>query len=387
MPNQFTEVTHKGFGSRILNSVIGVLIGILLFFGSFILLYWNEGQTDISKIAQTSTEIQSEKIDQTLEGTFVSLTGKLSTTETLGDEYLKSGNYIALKRIVEMYAWNEDQVTKSEKNIGGSETQTTTYTYHKEWTEKPEESSQFKHPEEHENLSKKIQNAEYYAKNAQIGAYNFTPSMVVLPEYIDLRLSEENIILNAEFKTTDSSYIYSGSANNPQIGDIRISYKFVPVSEVSTSLLANNANFSNSATIFGKIKNNTIEPFVDEDGNRIYRIFYGSRDESIAAMKSEHNTLIWILRAVGFAMMWGGMMLVLGPISTLLDILPILGSISGFFIALATFLIALILSVITILVSMIFHNIIALIFALLIAIFFIVRYIRQKTAKNKIINS
>jgi len=86
-------------------------------------------------------------------------------------------------------------------------------------------------------------------------------------------------------------------------------------------------------------------------------------------------------------MMWGGMMLVLGPISTLLDILPILGSISGFFIALATFLIALILSVITILVSMIFHNIIALIFALLIAIFFIVRYIRQKTAKNKIINS
>ena len=38
----FTEVTHENLGSRLKSSCAGVCIGLLLFLGSFPLLFWNE---------------------------------------------------------------------------------------------------------------------------------------------------------------------------------------------------------------------------------------------------------------------------------------------------------------------------------------------------------
>ncbi|HEY9568902.1 MAG TPA: hypothetical protein VIR38_12480, partial [Thalassobaculum sp.] len=39
-----TVVTEKSWGARLGGSLAGALIGILLFFGSFFLLVWNEGR-------------------------------------------------------------------------------------------------------------------------------------------------------------------------------------------------------------------------------------------------------------------------------------------------------------------------------------------------------
>ncbi len=59
MPDQFTDVTTTGYGGRIVNSIKGVVIGLILFVVSFGLLYWNEGRVDLSNIAKTATEISS----------------------------------------------------------------------------------------------------------------------------------------------------------------------------------------------------------------------------------------------------------------------------------------------------------------------------------------
>jgi len=40
----FTEVTSQNIGSRLKDSLGGMCIGALLFFGAFPLLFWNEGQ-------------------------------------------------------------------------------------------------------------------------------------------------------------------------------------------------------------------------------------------------------------------------------------------------------------------------------------------------------
>ena len=48
MANSFTTVTTTGYFQRIINSFVGILIGVLLFAGSFFLLYWNEGRFDLS---------------------------------------------------------------------------------------------------------------------------------------------------------------------------------------------------------------------------------------------------------------------------------------------------------------------------------------------------
>ena len=106
MPDQYTHVTKKGLGSRLGNSLKGILVGLLLFIASFAVLFWNEGRVDVSEIAQTAIQIQENEPAADAQGELVTVTGKLVTDETVGDGlYLKAGNYIAVRRNVEIYAF------------------------------------------------------------------------------------------------------------------------------------------------------------------------------------------------------------------------------------------------------------------------------------------
>jgi len=44
MSDTFSEVTSQGWGGRLMQSIKGVLIGLLLFVAGFPLLFWNEGR-------------------------------------------------------------------------------------------------------------------------------------------------------------------------------------------------------------------------------------------------------------------------------------------------------------------------------------------------------
>jgi len=86
-------------------------------------------------------------------------------------------------------------------------------------------------------------------------------------------------------------------------------------------------------------------------------------------------------------MMWFGLMALFGPISVLLDILPVFGAISRSLIAIVTFLTALVLTTITVIVSMIVHSLIALIITLTIFVgaivaFFVIRKKRKQPQVN-----
>lgn len=87
---------------------------------------------------------------------------------------------------------------------------------------------------------------------------------------------------------------------------------------------------------------------------------------------------IWIFRIVGFLLMWIGLAMVFAPISVLLDILPIFGTISRGLIGAITFAVALILSIVTILIGIIFHNIFALIVTIVVVIGVMIAYVQMK---------
>lgn len=348
MPDQFTKVVRHGYGSRIMGSIKGIFFGLLFFILSFGVLYWNEGRVDVSKIAETAILIGSESADPSADGQLVSAYGTVKTEETLGDDlYLKPGDYLSLARNVEMYAWIEHSETKTEKNLGGSETQTTTYTYTKGWTSNPVGSSGFEHPEGHENPEKPVENKTITVQNAMIGIYRLSPGKLSLPGSTRLALGQEMMDYKDDIKLK-GDYIFrgKGSLEQPMLGDIRISYSAVP----------NNME----GTVFGKLNGSQIDPFVNKEA-KLYRLFLGTHDEAVATLATEHSMKTWILRLVGFVLMWVGLGMVFGPISVLLDVVPFFGSVSRFAINGAAFLVALILSVVTILVSMIFHSPIALV--------------------------
>lgn len=377
MPDQFTDVTTTGYGGRKINSIKGVVIGLILFIVSFGLLYWNEGRVDLSNIAKTATEISSATIstDASLNGKLISTTGNVNSDQVIGDNlYLNPDKFIATGRQVEMYSWVEKSESHSRTNTGGSETTETTYTYSKSWEENPKSSSNFKHPEGHENPQKSLDSYTNKVTAATIGAYNFDPQSVTLPNFSQLPLNSQNVTLSNGAVLANDSYIFikksaDGTFDNPQIGDLRISYHVL------------RPGFE--GTIFGKLSGSKIDSYFDQDGNNLYRLFIGTREQGISTLHSEYTTLLWILRLVGFLLMWFGLMALFGPISVLLDFLPIFGAISRSLIGVATFLVAFVLTIVTILVSVIAHSLIALIVALVITVGAIIAFLVMWKNKKK----
>jgi hypothetical protein len=374
MSDRFTEVTTQGWGSRLLGSIRGVFIGFLIFIASFVVLYWNEGRLDISKIAQTAIEINPIE-NASVEGDkqFVSTTGTLESAEKIGDDLLKKGSYIATNRSIEMYSWVEEKNTKSRKNFGGSETTETIYTYKKQWARNPMSSSNFRKPEGHLNPQMKIRQNSSMVKKAKLGIYNIDMNRITLPEHKNIQLSKENIILNNDIKLASDKYLFTGKGtiDDPEIGDCRISYSAV-------------YNPTDPATIFGKldIKNQSISPCYLEKNTMFYRIFQGTRDDAISTMQSEYKIITWILRIIGFLLMWTGLMALFSPISVFLDILPIFWSISSIGIGFMTFIISITLSIITILLSIVLHNLMALLITIFAIIICMISYLRNRRKKQ-----
>ncbi len=387
MANKFTETTETGYGANIMNSIKGILFGVLLFLGSFVVLWTNEGRQDMSEAAKLCEPINETQIQTDMNGEPVSVSAKMTTEELLGDPgFIKPGKYLTLSRKVEMYAWVEKTSSTSKKKVGGKTVTETTYSYEKSWTSSPGNSANFKISEGHENPGMTIEGESFRVNTAKVGVYDVNLSSLSLPGSDALALTPEIvdfIPVNTEeavedeseyfdrvrgrFSTLDdetkeaakaktgqnarleAGYIYmgEGSAAAPEVGDMRISYSALK-SDVYV-------------TVFGKLKDTKIIPFLYKGEHKLYRAFAAEREEAIAQLHTEFKTVGWVLRIVGFLMMWFGLTTFFAPISAVLDVLPFLGTVGRGVVGFIMFFVALILSGVTIILSMIFHNIVALI--------------------------
>ncbi|MEO0107110.1 MAG: TMEM43 family protein [candidate division WOR-3 bacterium] len=367
MPDEYVEVKRTGWGQNIIKSISGIIIGFLMFIISFVVLWTNEGRTNLGKVAETALIVSPDAINSSADGKLVSITGTLETTTPIGDpEFLKPGKYVRLERIVEMFAWVEEKETKTEKKVGGTTEEKTVYRYKKEWTRNPKSSGEFKYPEGHENPYKSVSEQTFYAPSAKIGIYSFDPQSATLPSARPVYLTTQNVIFSRNGKLVGTDYIFigKGTFDNPQVGDIRLRFE-----AVQTGI---------SVTLFGKKQGENIIAYLHKGRDRLFRALSGTREEAIATLKTEHKMIGWFLRIVGFLLMWIGLNLILGPIGAILDILPFLGNLSRGIIGVITFLVALVLSIVTILISMIFHNLVALIIFIIVVVALIFLLRRRK---------
>lgn len=429
MADHYKEVSKKGYGSRITDSIKGIGIGLLLFLGSFAVLWNNEGRADLSETAGKAVEIDAAQVAEVEDGTLVAASGTLITGETLGDGvYLKDGDYLAISRAVEMYAWVEKTSSKSDTNLGGSETTETTYDYVMEWTSNPTASSSFRYPEGHSNPSLSLDNYNAIVGSATVGMYNVDPGKLSLPSKSPLTLNEEVLTLSGN-AYIQGKYVYvpaavsafavptttttttsggffdeapaattttttttsdgffddvpattntatntvtetTNAATAVALGDMRVSY----------SVLKNNVK----GIAYGKLDGDQITPFIDKDNDnaKLYRFFSGSSDEAVATLSGEHKTTMWIWRIVGFMMMWMGLSSLFGPISVILDVVPFFGSLSRAAVGVVTLVSSIILSIVTIVVAMIAHNIIALILTIVLGAMIFIFFIKKEGEKG-----
>lgn len=141
----------------------------------------------------------------------------------------------------------------------------------------------------------------------------------------------------------DDKFLFrgSGTLSQPEVGDVRISFSALrPGAKV---------------TLFGQLDGGGVRAYKDKETS-LYRALPGTREEAIQSLATEHKTVGWVLRVVGFLMMWFGLIMFFGPINTLLDIIPFLGSAGRFLVSVVMFPIALVLSLVTIILSIIAHS-------------------------------
>jgi len=370
MIDEFAEVRETGFGQNIISSIKGVVVGLILFLASFVVLWLNEGRVDMSKVAQASIPVNADTVDHAANGSFVSVTGKMETEETLGDpQFLKAGPYIALSRKAEMYAWVEHKSTKSRKKVGGGKTSETTYSYKKEWTDHPDDSSSFKHQEGHGNLSPSVRNQTFRVREATLGAYSIDPQSMKMPRSSPVSITKASFVPSEKARLEGGHiFIGNGTMQSPVVGDVRISYSAVKP--------------DTAATLFGTLTADKIGPYYYKGKKEFYRAIEGPRETAIAKLASEHRIITWVLRGVGFLMMWIGLSLFFGPINAVLDFIPMLGGLGRSVIGLAMFVVAMALSLLTMLVSLLAHNVLLLI-AAVVSVVAVIWMVGRMSSKQK----
>jgi len=326
--SEYVEVEHTSWGNRIGNSIGGIFFGFLLLAIGVGLIWFNEGRS--VKRAKALKEGQGEtvtletidNVDSSLDGKLVHASGDALTTETLRDpKFGIEAKALALSRLVEMYQYEEKKKTKEKKNVGGSTTKKTYYSYKKTWKSIRIDSSKFKDPDAPDNPPMVVKGYGVNAKEVTFGAFTLPSSLVSEikgGESIDPNDQALEVALGIRDNAKlDGEHIYLGAnSGSPSVGDIRISFKMTPESTVS---------------ILAAQKGSSFETFKTSNEEGIFALRMGelTLDEMYEKEKTDNFLLTWGLRVGGFVLILMGFNFILGPLSVLADVIPLIGNIVG----------------------------------------------------------
>lgn len=347
--NSFTEVTNESWFSRIRGAIKGILAGLILFVAAFVLLFWNEGRAveqhkTLKEGMGAVVSVMSDNIDPANAGKLIHVTGKANSSATLTDPVFGvSANALKLKRVVEMYQWKETSQSTTKNKLGGGTETVKTYTYSKAWSDKVVNSADFKESAGHQNpAALPYESKDQIADVITLGAFTLSPSLVAkINNFESVAIGSDTPLaepLKSKAKMHDGGIYMGSDPTSPQIGDVRIKFKVARPMDVS---------------VIAKQVGNTFEPYHTKAGGDIELLQTGvyTAAAMIQTAQESNNVLTWILRLVGFVVMFIGIILVFRLVSILADVVPILGDIVGAGTGLIAFLLAAVLSLSTIAVA------------------------------------
>lgn len=336
----------------------GILTGLILILIGICVLWYNEGRTvetqaAINEAKKQYTDISSTEINPQYDNKIIATTGDIDLTnsEMLVDDIFEiSIKSSKLKRVVEMYEWEEECTTDSDNY--------TTCTYNKVWSESLIDSDKFEQPGYTNPKSMPYNSKEIYAENVKVGAFTLTKELISDLKYNQTKTNEQ---LNNEYNGI-SEYNIVGeylttaeTLENPEIGTIRISFKY---------------NVSSTVSILAVQKGNTFEEYKAKNGKPIYTLREGklTGEQILQELTNENNMIKWILRVVGLFLNIFGISSIFSPLTRLSRKVPILGSLIGYATGTIAFILGTSLSLIVIAIAWFrFRPILSLILIIIVA--------------------
>lgn len=357
MNDIFSNTTEINFLQRIGGSFKAVISGALVFCVSFVLLWKNEGcavsqQAALNELKSKVVKADAQNPSVAFNGQPVLLQAALYSKNFVhDDQFVIKQPFIKIQRIVEMYQWIE----KKEKNSKRSGSGTPKITYSKEWSEENHPSQQFKEPSGHVNPTPAFTTKSFVANEVSFGKFKGENILNEIQAQIPLPLS--NQLLSPQIENLKTSlkknsiqvidntiYLTTVGFQRPEIGDLRIKYLGVK-SEYYTA-------------IGTQVDANDLKAFVGSEGYPMLIVEKGVKNikSMIKGEQKRNAQLTWIVRGFGVFLMFLGLMALLRPFMSFLEMLPLIGTMINFGVVGLAAAISLILSSVIILVAKLFYN-------------------------------
>ena len=396
----YQKVTTTSYGSRLKNSLGGVGMGFLMIIAGIALLFWNEGRTvkttrmlkEAQGVCAELGDIQSIQSDK--DGQMIHATGLATTDDVLTDDFFGvNANAIKLSRKVEYYQWVEHTSTQKRDKVGGGEETITTYTYSKEWTGSPVNSSAFEDPQYKgiaNDVLVQVADQSAQAQNVRFGAYRFPEGLVsqmnkrvplnveLDPEYsayLDKQLHSNWDVSDSEsFVHPTNNVIYIGlNPNSPRVGDVRVTFEKVNPGEVS---------------ILAKVTGDTFESFTGKNGKTLLALTDGavSADNMFETEHKSNKAMAWFLRLLGILLIYLGFKNIFNILVTLLKVLPFLANIADVGVNLVCGVLAFVIGLVVIAIAWVVYRPVLGIILLVAAgalIWFLAKKSKEKAAQLK----
>mmetsp|Transcript_23814 Transcript_23814/g.61333 ORF Transcript_23814/g.61333 Transcript_23814/m.61333 type:complete len:541 (+) Transcript_23814:194-1816(+) len=363
-----TVVQHRSYGNKLCEACGCSVVGLLIFAASGPLVWYNEGRAvytarAIAAGARSAVEAPCAPIDPSFEGRLVHMTCKLEGLQTfrpLGGALVVNDSAF-LETDAEMFQWVEHSTTSSKKDsVGGGTTTTTRYTYTRDWSSHPIDSSGFKKPlgasgERRANpaaSSWPVKSGVERATALRAGAHALGAKLSAQirgAAAVQMAPRDGGGVpparqpppkLDATTTTVPGDgWAYTTDAHSPQVGGMRVRFKRSTATTVS--VLA-----AQKADGFGVWEGDPAAPSSGPSslwpsgagGGNTVAHGYGllsleegeaSAHEMLAGLSSANAALTWALRACGLAASWAGLMMVGRPLTVMPDAIPCVGPAIG----------------------------------------------------------
>ncbi|WP_131782107.1 TMEM43 family protein [Legionella gresilensis] len=323
------EVTVQSWGSRLKDSLVGILFGFILIGIAIYLIFWNENHSlimarSLSEACKVLISVPPSPIDSKNNLRVIYVSGLATTNNKLQDPLLNADLVaIALIRKVEMYQWQQEEKTRTEKQLGGSERTIKSYIYNKVWSENLINSSQFKENNYQNPVSMPVHSGRQVASSVTLGDFTLPPALVdkitattpVDLSQVDLdKLTKQ---FNKPVRLINNELYLGQDIQNPQIGDLRISLSAVLPQAVS---------------IIAQQVGTTLQAYHAKAGEDVLLLSPGqvSHAGMIREAQDENRMTMWSIRLVTLVMVIMGFALLMRPLAVLADVIPFVGTIIGF---------------------------------------------------------
>lgn len=327
-PDTFTKVTTQSYGEKIKVSFKGIAVGAVMFVAAFPVLFNNESRAvrEANALADgrgAAVTVPVDQVNPANEGKLVHVSGRTQTSETLRDDLFHGTvQGLHLRRKVEFMQWKETAQSDTQDKLGGSSETTTTYTYTREWVDKPIDSSTFAQPAGHENTVRaKIDDQTWSARNVTLGAFKLTQDQIDdAGVFVPHPLPEDVFVppyMGGSRGDTHTLYIGNGGmGNDAAIGDLRVTYE---------------AALPGDVTVIARQYGDSFQPYQTRSGGSVSLLSNGTQsiDQMFTEAEARNATLTWIMRLVGLFMLGNGLAMILRPLAVFASVVPLLGKVVG----------------------------------------------------------